>query len=161
MRQGYDPENSLRRTLNPQQDDDIVNITRDKDGNEIVISRMERKITWETDPVSGVMTPKTVVEKAYYLDANGNPLGYASNVAKCGFGHYVKADLITQCVHCRQNICSIHAKNAFGRKYCRRKPCSLIARAYQSIWVIYRIIRYCFRKVTGLAADDEGGMFDV
>jgi len=155
MRNRDEMDQNLRQVQKSQQPDKMVYKIKRNDV-EIIVGEKDTKIVWEEDPTTpGLMMPRIVTEITYNLDSEGLPFGEATDVGVCSFGCSVRRDTLLQCNHCHESICRKHTITVGQRKYCRKRPCNVVARSLQVFGFIYCIIRFFFLSVTGLYTDED------
>ena len=147
-------EQALNRMLQPQSDDDVI-IQAAKHGDvEIEVYKKTNDVMFINDPEHPGMTfPITVSKTVRRLDDNGESFGSGKEVAACKFGCFVKSSSIAECRWCHRNACKKHLFKVSELNFCRKWPCSVIGRTYQILKLVYRVIRFCLRSVTGLNAE--------
>jgi len=164
MRNKDEMDGFLREAQKPQPVNKIHKIQHE-DG-ETLLGKNITRVVWEEDPNNpGILMPMTVTEVTRNLDADG--LAFPSNpaqVGRCRFKDMVRMETLRNCNHCRRTVCMKHAITLGTRYYCRKRPCSWIARFLQVFSLIYWVLRFFFLSVTGLYTDDSrkpGKPFDI
>lgn len=160
-------EELLRRAAQrePQQghqDDIVIQSVRLPDGTEVQIQERRSELRHIPDPEDNTATiPITVSNITYRLDEQGKPFESIKRVGACKYGCVVRVQSMVGCRWCRHNICPRHAILVGNRAYCRQGWCLLIGVPHKTLWLVFRLISFCFRSVTGMnAATDSDTSVD-
>jgi len=146
-------EQSLNRALKPesQNDDVIIQAVENDEGVEEQLYKKTNDIVFQQDPDSGKSFPITVSKIVKKLDSNGIAFGSASQVVYTKCKCFVNSASVVECRKCHRKVCKLHSFRIKEEVYwCRKFPCNLTGRLYQIFGFFYRVLRFCFRSVTGL-----------
>jgi len=151
-----DPEDFLEQVLKraaqreEKQDDIVIYYVMHK-GQEVPIIERSSELQFIPDPDGKGEIPITVTHVKYRLDDHGKPFGKMAEVGACKYGCITRSSSLSVCALCGQNICQKHTFFVGKRPYCRKLSiCWFVGRTLQLLRLSFRIIRYCFRLVTGL-----------
>ena len=129
----------------------VIQVVQKKDGEERQTYKKSNELVFIQDPENpGMMFPITVSKIVKQLDDSGAAFGSASQIVEGRCGCIVNSSSIVECHRCRRKVCKRHSFPVKDVYFCRKFPCGFMGRLHQIFRIVYRVIRYCFRSVTGL-----------